>query len=98
MKKLLTLLALIALLGRALAAEYKETHDWVRLPDINGKATNQHGDVAVSSKGEVYVSTMDPNAGLQVFSQQGKLLRNVPGAPNDLHGFVIHQDRDGEFI
>src|SRR5258706_12053290 len=41
---------------------------------------------------------MDPDAGVQVFSPDGKFLRNVPGAPNDFHGFVIHKDSDGEFI
>jgi hypothetical protein len=41
---------------------------------------------------------MDPKAGLQVFSADGKFLRNVPGAPPDFHGFVIHKEADGEFI
>ncbi|MSU24149.1 MAG: hypothetical protein EXS32_10050 [Opitutus sp.] len=97
-KSLLTALTCIALAGPAVAVEYKAVKDWVRLPDVNGKATNQHGDVAVSSKGEIYVSTLDENAGLQVFSPDGKFLRNVPGAPNDFHGFVIRKDKDGEFI
>ena len=95
---LTTALALTALLGSAYAVEYKAQKDLVRLPDVNSKPTNQHGDVAISSKGEVYVSTMDPNAGVQVFSQDGKFLRNVPGAPNDFHGFVIRKVHDGEFI
>ncbi len=97
-KSISSLLALTAFATGALAVEYKATRDWVRLPEINSKATNQHGDVAVSSKGEIYVSTMDANAGVQVFSPEGKFLRNVPGAPNDFHGFVIRQDQDGEFI
>jgi hypothetical protein len=41
---------------------------------------------------------MDPKAGVQVFSADGKYLRNVPGAPDDFHGFVIHKEADGEFI
>ena len=82
----------------ALAADYKATKDWVRLPDINGKATNQHGDVAISSAGEIFVSTMDPQAGVQVFSPDGKLLRNLPDGPADFHGFVIRKDATGEFI
>ena len=57
-----------------------------------------HGDVAVSSEGEVYVSVQAPEAGLQVFSRDGKFLRNVPNAPNDFHGFVIRKQDDGEFI
>jgi hypothetical protein len=97
-KTLLTALTVTALLGNVFAVEYKAVRDWARLPDVNSKPTNQHGDVAVSSKGEVYVSTMDPAAGVQVFSADGKFLRNVPGAPNDFHGFVIRKDNEGEFI
>jgi hypothetical protein len=97
-RSLLSALTLTALVGSSFAVDYKATKDFVRLPDVNQRATNQHGDVAVSSKGEIYVSTMDPNAGIQVFSADGKFLRNVPGAPNDFHGFVIRKDREGEFI
>src|SRR5688572_28271840 len=41
---------------------------------------------------------MDANEGVQVFSADGKYLRNVPGTPNDFHGFVIRKVHDGEFI
>jgi hypothetical protein len=91
-------LSVTTLLGQAFAIEYKADKDFVRLPDINSHPTDQHGDVGVSSKGEIFVSTMDPEAGLQVFAADGKFLRNVPGAPNDLHGFIIHKEKDGEFI
>jgi hypothetical protein len=93
-----TALSVATLLGQAFAIEYKADKDFVRLPDINSHATDQHGDVAISSKGEIFVSTMDPDAGLQVFAADGKFLRNIPGAPNDLHGFIIRKERDGEFI
>jgi WD40 repeat protein len=39
-----------------------------------------------------------PRGGIQVYDADGKYLRNVPNAPNDFHGFVIHQEADGEFI
>src|SRR5687768_6859143 len=97
-RTLLAALTLTAIVGHPFAIDYQATKDFVRLPDVNNRAISQHGDVAVSSKGEIYVSTMDPNAGVQVFSADGKFLRNVPGAPNDFHGFVIRKDRDGEFI
>ena len=58
-----------------------------------------HGDVAVSSTGEVYVSILSgPRAGIQVFGSDGKYVRNVPDAPNDFHGFVIRRDSTGEHI
>jgi hypothetical protein len=80
------------------AGEYAVVADWLKLPDGRAQLGNQHGDVAVSSTGDVYVSVQDPAAGLQVFSPDGRFLRNVPGAPSDFHGFVIRKQADGEFI
>ena len=57
-----------------------------------------HGDIAVSSKGEVFVSVQDPTAGLQVYAPDGTFLRNVTGAPSDFHGFVIRTQPEGEFL
>src|SRR5688572_31089284 len=80
------------------AGEYAVAPDWLKLPEGRAQLGNQHGDVAVSSAGDVYVSVQDPQAGLQVFSPDGRFLRNVPGAPSDFHGFVIRKQADGEFI
>src|SRR5688572_5869988 len=90
--KILSGVALMgALLGAPLlaAVEYRPVADWLKLPEGRPQMGNQHGDVAVSSKGEVYVSVQDPQAGLQVYAPDGRFLRNVPGAPPDFHGFVI---------
>src|SRR4051812_36436836 len=96
---LLPLLALASLASHVLALEFKAVPDWYKLPEGRPQIGNCHGDVAVSSKGEVYVSTMDPKAGILVFADDGKFVRYVPNAPNDFHGFVIHKDADGgEFI
>jgi len=97
-KAIFASISLAALIAWAATIEYKAVPDWVKLPEGRMQLGNMHGDVAVSSKGEVYVSVMDPKAGLQVFSADGKYLRNVPGAPSDFHGFVIHKEADGEFI
>src|SRR3954469_7678254 len=95
---LLTLFAVAGLLARASALDYKPVADWLKLPEGRTNIGNMHGDVAVSAKGEVYVSVMDSKAGLQVYAPDGKFLRNVPNAPNDFHGFVIRKQADGEFI
>ena len=95
---LLTALAFTALIGSAFALEYQAVPDWYKLPEGRSQMGNMHGDVAVSSNGEVYVSVMDPKAALQVYAPDGKFLRFVPGAPPDLHGFVIHKEAGGEFI
>jgi len=79
--------------------EYKAVEGWLKPPTEMETIGPAHGDIAVSSAGEVYVSILSgPRAGIQVFSAEGKYLRNVPEAPNDFHGFVIRQDGDHEFI
>ena len=97
-KSLLPILSLAALVGNALAAEYKAAPEPYSFPDGKKIIGNMHGDIAVASNGEVYVSVMDPKAGLQVFGPDGKWVRNVPNAPADFHGFVIHKEAGGEFI
>ena len=97
----LTLVAVTAaatVFVNAAGMEYKAVGDWLKLPEGRSKIGDMHGDVAVSSKGEVYVSVQDPQAGLQVYAPDGTYLRNVPDAPSDFHGFVIRRQGDGEFI
>jgi hypothetical protein len=91
-------LAFAGLLAGANALDFKARPDWLKLPPGRSQLGNMHGDIAVSSKGEIYVSVMDTNAGLQVFAPDGKWLRDVPNAPGDFHGFIIRKQKDGEFI
>jgi len=82
--------------------------DWLKLPEGRTEIGSTHGTVAVSSAGEVYINVegtvkqrfavLGPNPGLQVYSSDGKYVRNVPDAPFDLHGFVINKETGGEFI
>ena len=97
-KSLRVVLTLTALTANAIALDFRADPNWLKLPPGRPQLGNQHGDVAVSAKGEVYVSTMDPKAGIMVFNAEGKYLRNVSGAPDDFHGFVIRKDRGQEFI
>jgi DNA-binding beta-propeller fold protein YncE len=93
---LLALLLVFALIHSSSAAgDYTVAAHWLKLPDGRAQLGNQHGDVAVSSAGDVYVSVQDPAAGLQVYGPDGKFLRNVNGAPSDFHGFVIHKEEAG---
>jgi hypothetical protein len=96
MRTLLIAFALLTAVTPGFAASYTAVPDWLKLPAGKSQLGNQHGDVAVSSKGEIYVSVMDPQAGVQVFAADGKFLRNVPNAPSDFHGFVIRKDVDGQ--
>jgi DNA-binding beta-propeller fold protein YncE len=55
-----------------------------------------HGDIAVSPSGEIYVSVQGGDRpGVQIYSPQGRYLRNLPHAPNDFHGFIITTAPDG---
>jgi len=102
MKRTLFVFILVVAAGfgtASAAGEYTVAANWLKLPEGRAQLGNQHGDVAVSAAGEVYVSVQDPAAGLQVFAPDGRFLRNVNGAPSDFHGFVIRKDADGgEFI
>ena len=99
MKRTIAALAVcFTLVAHAASVDFKTVPDWLKLPEGRPTLGNQHGDVAVSAKGEVYVSVQDPTAGLQVFSPDGRFLRNVADAPSDFHGFVIRTQPDGEFL
>lgn len=97
-----------ALLARGQGATPAADPDWLQLPEGRSEIGSMHGDIAVSAAGEVYISVegsvrqrhaiLGPNPGLQVYAPDGRFLRNVPDAPFDLHGFVIRQEAEGEFL
>src|ERR1019366_10704410 len=96
MTKLFSGIALaMGLMALSLAAQADPpsfTMDTKCLTPPDGMATigDSHGDIAISPAGEIYVSVQGgDHAGIQVYSAQGRYLRNVPGAPTDLHGFII---------
>jgi hypothetical protein len=64
-----------------------------------GMATigDTHGDIAVSPAGEIYVSVQGGDHPESRSIAQGRYLRNVPGAPPDLHGFIIAAAPDRQF-
>jgi len=73
--------------------------DPLKLPEGMPEMGNQHGDIAIASNGDIYVSLMQGlRSGVQVYSANGTYLRNVKNAPTDFHGFVIHEGADGEFM
>lgn len=98
MKKLLLFLLLFAVCRPAPAVEFRYVPNWPQTKGPEFQLGNMHGDVAVSAAGEIYVSVIEPGAGVQVFSPDGRLLRKLAGAPDDFHGFVIHREAAGEFI
>jgi hypothetical protein len=77
--------------------KYEVVSGWLKPPEGMTSIGNSHGDVAIASNGDVYISVGGKKGGIQVYDKSGKYLRNLPGAPN-FHGFVIHKDKDSEFI
>jgi hypothetical protein len=107
MTKAILAVLFLATMG-ANATDYKAEPDWLKLPEGRTEIGSMHGNVAVSSANEIYINVegtvrqrfavLGPNPGLQVYSAEGKYLRNVPNAPFDLHGFVIRKEPAGDFI
>lgn len=98
--RLITLVAVALGAGSVIGApKFKPVADWLHLPQGLEQMGNQHGDVAVSENGDVYVSILaGPKAGVQVYSSAGRYLRNVKDAPKDFHGFVIRKTDGKEYI
>ena len=106
MKMLAAVFFAAVLVGNA--TDYKTDTEFAKMQEGRTEIGSMHGTVAVSSANEVYINVegtahqrfavLGPNPGLQVYSVDGKYLRNVPNAPYDLHGFIIHKEPAGEFI
>jgi len=83
-----------------LAAEHPVVFEmnprFLTFPQCMSTIGDAHGDIAVSPAGEIYISVeAGEHPGIQVYSPQGRYLRNVPNAPYDFHGFIIANAPDG---
>ncbi len=92
-------LALLAVCSLAQAAEvkYDFVPNFLGTPPGKPQIGNGHGEIAVDSAGNIYVSVQEKDAGLQVYGKDGKYVKTL-ALPNSLHGFVIRKTEDGEFI
>jgi hypothetical protein len=99
MKRLFCGLVLTVLASlRAAAADFVMDAKFFTPPPGMATIGDSHGDIAVSPAGEIYVSVQGgEHTGIQVYSSEGRYLRNVPGAPPDLHGFIIARAPDRQF-
>jgi hypothetical protein len=95
----LRLLALLAVCSLSQAAEvkYDFVPNFLGTPPGKPQIGNGHGEIAVDSAGNIYVSVQEKDAGLQVYGKDGKYVKTL-ALPNSLHGFVIRKTEDGEFI
>ena len=95
-------LALMALMGFTAAAVAAPTFtldaNFFTPPPGMTTPGDGHGDIALTPSGEIYASVQGgDHPGIQVYSAQGKYLRNIPGAPPDLHGFIIARAPDRKY-
>jgi hypothetical protein len=95
MKPILILAALATL---AAAHEYEFHKDWPTAPEGLEYIGDSHGEIDVDSSGNFYVSVLGgEKSGIQIYSPEGKYLRNLANARNNHHGFTIVQE-DGKDV
>lgn len=92
------LLLLAALATIASAHEYDFNKTWPTPPEGMEYIGDSHGEIDVDSAGNFYVSVLGgEKSGIQIYSAEGKYLRNLPNAHNNHHGFTMVQE-DGKDI
>jgi hypothetical protein len=96
--KIKPILILAALITAATAHEFEHKKDWLKTPEGLAHVGDSHGEIDVDSKGNFYVSIVGgEKSGIQVYSHEGKYLRNLPNARNNHHGFTMVQE-DGKDV
>ena len=101
MTKFLLSLAAFAIVATSARADvaYEFAPNFITPPTGSQTVGNGHGEIAVDSAGNIYLSVEgQKDGGLQVYGPDGKFLRYVAGAPGSLHGFCIKKDGEGEWI
>ena len=79
-------------------AGYTPVGDWLKLPAGRPQLGNMHGDIAVSSKGEVFVSVQDPAAGAAGLRARRHLPAQSPRRTERFPRVRHPKAEDGEFI
>lgn len=96
--RILSLLSVIALASSAAAeVAYEFVPNFITPPPGKETIGNGHGEIAVDSAGNIYVSVQEANAGIQVYGKDGKFIKAL-ALPPSLHGFVIRKHGDGEHL
>ena len=95
----LRLLALLAVCSLSQAAEvkYDFAPNFLGTPPGKAQIGNGHGEIAVDSAGNIYVSVQEKDAGIQVYGKDGKYVKTL-ALPASLHGFVVRKSAEGEFL
>ena len=96
--RILSLLSVMAIVSSAAAeVAYEFVPNFITPPPGKETIGNGHGEIAVDSAGNIYVSVQEANAGIQVYGKDGKFIKAL-ALPPSLHGFVIRKHGDGEHL
>lgn len=76
---------------------YEFAPNFIQPPPGKETIGDGHGEIACDAAGNFYVSVQEENAGIQVYSPEGKFVKALQ-LPKSLHGFVIRKDGAEEFI
>ncbi len=97
--RILSLLSVMALAGSAAAADvaYELVPNFIQPPPGKETIGDGHGEIAVDSAGNIYVSVQEADAGIQVYGPDGKYVKTLK-LPDSLHGFVVRKDEGGEYL
>jgi hypothetical protein len=98
MKKSLLPLLLAAALPAWADPTYEFAPNFLTPPEGMETIGNGHGEIAVDSTGNIYVSVEGQKGGIQVYGPNGKYLRHLADLTGSIHGFVIRKHADGEFL
>ncbi len=94
---ILALVAFTAVAATAAEVKYQLLPNFLGTPPNKTTIGNGHGEIAVDSAGQIYVSVQEKDAGIQVYGKDGKYLKTLK-LPSSLHGFVIRKTEAGEFL
>jgi len=95
--RILALLAFTAVAATAAEVKYQLLPNFLGTPPNKATIGNGHGEIAVDSAGQIYVSVQEKDAGIQIYGKDGKYLKTLK-LPSSLHGFVIRKTEAGEFL
>ncbi|MFD2255887.1 6-bladed beta-propeller [Luteolibacter algae] len=96
---LLSLFIASAFIGSASAHEYDFKKDFPTMPEGLEHIGDSHGEIDVDSNGLIYVSVAGGKKhGIQIYTADGKYLRNLPNSRNNHHGFTIVREDGKDFI
>jgi hypothetical protein len=83
--------ATFGFVGHAASVDYKPAGDWLKLPAGRPTLGNMHGDIAVSSNGDVYVTDGYASDYIHRFHRTAKHIRSFGGKKEPYSFSTLHK-------